>query len=275
MLTRVICADARIATSFDLAFGDSTGVASLLLADPPYLLLDRRRRFGDIRSASARPRKLDEEGVIRFRDEAAYNDFSNAWMKTTFARVAPGGTVAIWTNALGRRATLAAANSQGWTCLVAEFAWAKRTLERSAASTSLEETARIYERALILTRGESRPLVTAALDGLAALTGYASKSGHPHEKPFAVIAPIVRSLSKRGDSVLVPFAGCGGEAASAARLGRNVLALEIRKEWADQAVYRSSDSGATWTVQTDSWVRRYIGDLWHPPLAVTALKSLL
>ena len=245
MLARVICADARVAASFDLAFGNTTKNASLVLADPPYLLLERRRRIGgDIRSASSRPRKLDEEGVIRFRDEAAYTDFSHAWMTTTFQRVAPSGTVVIWTNSLGRRATLAAANSQGWSCLIAEFAWAKRTIERAETSTALEETARIYERALILTRGESRPNATAALDGLAALTGYASVSGHPHEKPFAAIAPLVRALSRRGDTVLVPFAGCGGEAVSAARLGRNVVALEIRKEWANQALKNVLEAAA-------------------------------
>ena len=244
MLARVVCADARVATSFDVAFGNTKALASLALADPPYLLLERRRRFGDIRGASSRPRKLDEEGVIRFRDEAAYTDFSKSWMQPTFARVAPSGTVVIWTNALGRRATLAAANLQGWSCLIAEFAWAKRTMERAETSTAQEENARIYERALILTRGESRPQVTAALDGLAALTGYASVSGHPHEKPFAAIAPLVRTLSQRGDTVLVPFAGCGGEAVSAARLGRNVVALEIRKEWANQALKNVLEAAA-------------------------------
>lgn len=236
MLARVICADARVAASFDSAFGSTTSVASLLLADPPYLLLERRRRLGDARGSNSRgPRKLDEEGVLRFRDEAAYQLFMGAWMRPAFARLHPGGTAAVWTNALGRRATLAAAAAEGWSHVIGEFAWAKRTVERATNSTAGEENLRVYERAILLSRDARRPVVSA-LDGLAALSGYASASGHPHEKPFAAVAPLVRALSKRGETVLVPFAGCGGEAATAARLGRGVAGMELRREWADEAI---------------------------------------
>jgi hypothetical protein len=231
---RVICADARTRLSYDRALGSTTTRARLLLADPPYLLFERRRRDGDIRSASSRgPRKLDHEGVIRFANEAAFSAFQSAWMEKALPRVEDDGAAAIWTNSVGRKATLAAAAAVGWPHLAAEFFWAKRTVRRSSESTASEDWARIYERALVLTR-KPRVKITA-LDGLAALSGYASDSGHPHEKSFTAIAPLIRALSTRKDVVLVPFAGTGGEAAAAARLGRSVAALEIREEWALQA----------------------------------------
>jgi site-specific DNA-methyltransferase (adenine-specific) len=231
---RVICADARTCQSYDRALGSATLKARLLLADPPYLIFERRRRDGDIRSASSRgPRKLDHEGVVRFANEAAFSAFQTAWMFKALARVDDDGAAAIWTNAVGRKATLAAAAEAGWPHLAAEFFWAKRTVRRSTESTANEEWVRVYERALVLTRKPRAKI--AMLDGLAALSGYASESGHPHEKSFSAIAPLIRALSVRSDVVLVPFAGTGGEAAAAARLGRCVAALEIREEWAQQA----------------------------------------
>lgn len=58
---------------------------------------------------------------------------------------------------------------------------------------------------------------------------YAKKSGHPHEKPLALIKYILEKY--RGDSVLDPFMGSGTTLVAAKLLNRNATGIEISPEY--------------------------------------------
>lgn len=234
----IIRGDARDPASYDAALGVGAR-ASLLLCDPPYLLLDRRRRGGDAREPRA-GRKIDDAIVRRFADQRAYLEFSRAWLGPALARLEPTGTAVIWTNALGRSTLLAAAAAHGWGALVDEFAWAKETLRvpRTATSTANEHALRLFEWALVL-RQQPRPAPAPGdaprLTGLAAVSPYASTTGHPHEKPLVAIEPLVRAYSRPRDLVLDPFAGSGSLLAAVRSLGRRTAGIELNAEWAREA----------------------------------------
>ena len=65
--------------------------------------------------------------------------------------------------------------------------------------------------------------------------GEASAAGsHPHHKPFGVIEPLVRELTRPGEWVLDPFSGSGSIPAAALRLGRRAAGLELKADWAER-----------------------------------------
>jgi site-specific DNA-methyltransferase (adenine-specific) len=66
-------------------------------------------------------------------------------------------------------------------------------------------------------------------DGAAQPTG-----AHPHHKPFGVLEPLIRELTRPGELVLDPFAGSGSIPAAALRLGRRAAGLELVPEWAER-----------------------------------------
>lgn len=241
--SRVVCGDARNRVSYDDVLGVGVRV-NAVICDPPYLLLERRRLRGDLRDPRF-GRKIDDEVVVRFRDEAHYVSFSRGWLSQTISRIQAGGTLCIWTNNLGRAPLLSVCGELGWT-LYDQLAWAKDSSakDRAAASTA-EQRLRVYESALILRkRNTALPDSAAApvlrLRGLAAVTSYADATGHVHEKPRCAIEPLVLLYTRPGDTVLDPFAGSGSILATAAALDREPRGIEIRREWALDADARLS-----------------------------------
>ena len=240
--TRVVCGDARNSASYDGALGVG-GRAHAVICDPPYLLLERRRLRGDLRDP--RPgRKIDDDVVVRFRDEADYALFSRAWLSCAIPRIRDGGSLIIWTNTLGRAPLLRVCGEFGW-AWHDEFAWAKETSakERAAESTA-EQRLRVYERALIL-RQRAKHVAPEAngvlrLRNLAAITSYADATGHVHEKPRSAIEPLVLCYTQPADVVLDPFAGSGSLLATVASLNRTPRGIEIRRDWALDAENRVS-----------------------------------
>ena len=116
--------------------------------------------------------------------------------------VEDGGTLAIWTNFLGRAPILAVAAEAGFPALVGEYVWAKLTTEGGGN----ERLARVYEVALVLRRAPlpqlapgdpARPwAVVAGYDE----EGEAARWGsHPNHKPFGVLEPLLRTWSRPGD----------------------------------------------------------------------------
>ncbi|HSP19072.1 MAG TPA: site-specific DNA-methyltransferase [Myxococcaceae bacterium] len=207
---------------------------ALLLTDPPYCLLTRRRKGGDAREPRAR-RKIDQEPVHRFEDVRAYRRFTAEWLPPVARAVDAGGTLAIWTNFLGRAPILAVAAEAGFGALAGEFVWAKLT----TGGSGNERLARVYEVALVLRRETVPP--PAPGDGArawAVVAGYdeegeaARWGSHPNHKPFGVLEPLVRTWSRPGDLVLDCFAGSGSIPAAAVRLGREVACIELAPEWA-------------------------------------------
>ena len=210
----------------------------MLLTDPPYCLLTRRRKKGDVRDP--RGRKIDRDPVLRFENLAAYRTFSEAWMEPALAHVAPNGIAIIWTNFLGKAPILEAAARHGFGERWGEYVWAKR----SRAHAGNEELLRVYEVALVLRREPKPPRtpadppevwssITHYEEGEAEATG-----NHPHHKPFGCLEPLIRAYSRPGDIVLDLFAGSGSIPAAAQALGRQPICLELKPDWADRVTDR-------------------------------------
>lgn len=232
-----ICADATQAGGYARALGGEK--AELLLTDPPYCLLTRRRKGGDLRDP--RGRKIDRDPVLRFESVRDYRLFTEAWLTQAVAQLAPAAPLVIWTNVLGREAILQAAGPLGYAQRWGEFVWAKRTREVN----SNEQLLRVYETALVLGRtpmaadDPTRPPLPWSV-----VTGYDDEGegpewgNHPHHKPFAALVPLIRTWSRPGDLILDPFAGSGSIPVAALRLGRRTACLEKVPDWASRVSER-------------------------------------
>jgi site-specific DNA-methyltransferase (adenine-specific) len=221
--------------------GDATkpltleGRAAVLLTDPPYCLLTRRRKRGD----EHEPKGRKNESVRRFEDVREYRAFTKAWLENIAGHV--DGPMIIWTNLLGQEPIRTEAAKLGWTESLGEYVWAKRTREASSG----EELLRVVEVALVLARERPAPstLESPALPW-SVVAGYdddgeAERWGsHPNHKPFGVIEPLVRTWSRPGQLVLDCFAGSGSIPAAAVKLGRNVHCLELDPVWAERVTQR-------------------------------------
>ena len=219
---------------------------SLLLTDPPYCLLTRRRKGGDERERRA-GRKIDQDPIHRFEDVRAYRRFTAEWLPAAARSVVEGGTLTIWTNFLGKQPIVSVAAEAGFSVLAGEFVWAKLTTEGGGN----ERLARVYEVALVLRReplpqlgagDAARPWsVVASYDE----EGEAARWGsHPNHKPFGVLDPLIRTWSRPGDLVLDCFAGSGSIPAAAVRLGRDVSCIELEAEWAERVRMRLREDPA-------------------------------
>jgi site-specific DNA-methyltransferase (adenine-specific) len=211
--------------------------AALLLTDPPYCLLTRRRKGGDVRE----PKGRKNDPVRRFEDVREYRAFTEAWLGNVAPHLA--GPMIVWTNLLGKEPIRTAAAKLGWSHLNGEYVWGKRTRE----SNSGEEILRVVEVALVMSREAPPPLqhgspalpwaVVAGYDD----DGEAARWGsHPNHKPFGVLEPLLRTWSRPGDLVLDVFAGSGSIPAAAWKLGRRAFCIELDPTWATRVTQRLS-----------------------------------
>jgi site-specific DNA-methyltransferase (adenine-specific) len=233
----VICVagDARLEKTYDAALQGAR--AGLLLTDPPYCLLTRRRKGGDLRDKRAGV-KIDRDPIVRFEDVRAYRKFTEEWLPKAAARC--DGPLVVWTNFLGKEPIRTVAHALG-RLEAGEFTWAKKTSEHEGN----EQLLRVYEAALVFTEAplaELRPeeaqrvwCVAAGYDD----DGEAARFGsHPNHKPFSVLEALLRQWSRPGDLVLDPFAGSGSIPAAALRLARRAACSEIEPDWAARATAR-------------------------------------
>jgi DNA modification methylase len=219
---------------------------SLLLTDPPYCLLARRRKGGDEREPRA-GRKIDRDPIHRFEDVRAYRHFTAQWLPAAARAVAPEGTLAIWTNFLGKQPILTVAATAGFPVFAGEFVWAKLTTEGGGN----ERLARVYEVALVLRREPLPPLAASdAARPWSVVAGYdeegeaARWGSHPNHKPFGVLEPLLRTWSRPAELVLDCFGGSGSIPAAAAKLGRDVACIELEPEWAERVRARLRSDAA-------------------------------
>jgi site-specific DNA-methyltransferase (adenine-specific) len=229
--------DATVEDAYARALGGRR--ADLLLTDPPYCLLTRRRKGGDLREP--RPRKIDREEVVRFDSVRDYAAFTGRWLPLAVAHLREGAPLVVWTNLLGKEPIRSAARALGYGHLCGEFIWAKRTREVNAN----EQLLRVYEVALVLTERPPPPLTLADPPvPWSAVTGYAQEgedpelAAHPHHKPLGALEPLIRQWSRPGALVLDPFAGSGSIPAAALRLGRGAACIELREDWARRVTAR-------------------------------------
>lgn len=230
-------ADSTTEAAYDRALAGAQ--AHLLLTDPPYCLLTRRRRDGDERDKKAR--KNEHGPVRRFEDVRAFRGFTRSWLSLAVRHVEPAAPLVIWMNLLGRAPVREVASELGYGHLWGEFVWAKRTREGNSG----EELLRMVETALVLGRTPA-PLPGPAERAIpwAVVAGYdddgdATRWGsHPNHKPFGVLEPLVRTYSRPGELILDPFAGSGSIPAAAVRLERRAACIELEADWAQRVTAR-------------------------------------
>lgn len=225
--------------------GKNGNLVDIIITDPPYCLLERRRKGGDLRDPKSRQRKLDDQPTVpRFESVNAYKAFTNQWLPLAIQHMKPSGTLVIWTNALGKAPIISVAKSNGFE-MIGEYLWAKRTTtDIKENSTKNEVLVRIYETALVFQPANMNDMkVTLKQDEKSivwnVITGYhevedniSQPHPHPCHKPFAALEPLVRQWSKPGDLVFDPFAGSGGILTATAKIGgRHLLGMELLSEW--------------------------------------------
>lgn len=215
--------------------------AQLLYTDPPYCLLTRRRKGGDLRDS--KHRKIDRDPVLRFESVRDYRSFTQDWLGPALENLAPSARAVLWTNVLGKAPIIEAARGFGFAQLWGEFIWAKRTTQKEGN----EQLLRVYEIALVLARAPPAPRgPEARAAAWSVVTGYddegegAQLGDHPHHKPFSALEPLLRDHSQPGDLVLDPFAGSGSIPMAALRLGRRAACIELKPDWAARVEKRLS-----------------------------------
>lgn len=237
-----VAGDARRPESYRQALAG--GRADVLISDPPYCLLTRRRKGGDLRDPKGR--KIDRDPVLRFESVRDYRLFTDAWLTEAVKHVDPSAPLVLWTNFLGKQPILEVAAKLGYPQLWGEFVWAKRTREGNSGEVLL----RAYEVALVLGRTpKSADAPDAPPVPWSVVTGYDDEGegstwgDHPHHKPFSSVEPLIRAWSRPGQRILDPFAGSGSIPAAALRLGRTVACIELKPEWAAQVTERLRQPG--------------------------------
>lgn len=99
--------------------------ADILITDPPYCLLQRKRINGDLRDHK-RQQKLDgREEVPRFVDLREYRTFTKKWIESTLLHgLKPQAPLIIWTNFLGKSVINEVLRSFQYES-IGDFAWLK------------------------------------------------------------------------------------------------------------------------------------------------------
>jgi site-specific DNA-methyltransferase (adenine-specific) len=243
--SRILCGDARLPETFKLI-----EKADVLITDPPYCLLERRRKGGDLREPKKNSKLAGEDTVPRFEDVRKYRQFTEQWLGSVVQfGLKSNAMLVIWSNALGKKTIIDVAASLGY-AFRGEYVWAKRTTTGvvNPASSKSEILLRVYESALIFAKASD---LTAAMKfelnsqdvslPWSVITGYhdADSDGrhdHPCHKPFACLEPLIRAWSKPGDLILDCFTGSGGIPLAATRIQRRrVIGIELLEEWAARA----------------------------------------
>ncbi len=219
--------------------------AEALITDPPYCLLTRRRKGGDLREAKGV--KLDRGPVRRFETVREFRDFTRAWLSVAVTHLAEEAPLVVWMNLLGRAPLIEVCAALGYPHLLGEFVWAKRTREGNSG----EELLRMVETALVFSRRPAPPQgADAPAIPWAAVAGYdddgeaARWGNHPNHKPFGVLEPLVRTWSRPGALVVDAFAGSGSIPSAAQRLARTPVSIELEPEWAARVAQRLASAGS-------------------------------
>ncbi len=223
--------------SFERVMGNDQ--AKLILADPPYCLLTRRRKKGDLRDP--RRAKIEHEAVTRFENIKEYRHFTHKWMEAASSYLEDDGIFCIWTNLLGKEPIAQVAEELGFKYFWGEFIWVKLSSEKQTN----EKLGRIYEVAMVFSK-KAPPVqdLNSAPDAWSLVSSYDDfKKGddwgsHPNHKSFNVIEPLLRRFSKVGEIVLDPFTGSGSTPEACIRMKRIIRGIELRDEWANMSQKR-------------------------------------
>ena len=215
--------------------------ADVLITDPPYCLLHRKRKGGDLRDPKRIPRKLDDDdAVIRFNDLTEYTTFTKSWLLACLGSLKPQADMIIWSNILGKLPIQRCCNEMGYD-IVGEYLWAKHTKKVEPGALRSEVLLRVYESALIFRHRSKEPLPHLRAMPWSVITGYhdeCASSAHPHpcRKPVFAVEPLVLSWSRHGNLVLDPFVGSGGIVEACLGSGRSVIGVERLPQWSKYTI---------------------------------------
>ena len=183
----------------------------------------------------------------RFESVRDYRAFTRAWLELAVDHLEPEGPMMVWTNLLGKTPILEVAGALGWSVLLGEYVWGKRTREGNSG----EELLRVVETALVLSRNQPAPLGPAeAAKPWAVVAGYDDDheathwGSHPNHKPFSVLEPLLRTWTAPGQLIVNPFSGSGSIPAAAIKLQRRAVCMELEPEWASRVSSRLAQTGA-------------------------------
>lgn len=84
--------------------------------------------------------------------------------------------------------------------------------------------------------------------------GQPGKVGHPTQKPFAVITPLILASTNVGDLIVDPFAGSGTTLLAARASDRKAIGIEIEERYCALAAERLSQKVIQWDEPTRSKV---------------------
>lgn len=206
--------------------------ANLILADPPYCLLERKNKKGELRDSKRS--KIHHTSVSRYNSSKEFFEFSKSWMLAAKDYVDDNGVWCIWTNLPGIEPIKMAAKEIGLKNFVGEFKWGKRTKSENRNDNLI----RIYEVALIFTRDKisQNIFLDPAYSG-SVITSYDEEGegdkyeNHPNHKPFSCISPVIKNFSNENDLILDPFTGSGSTPSAAISMNRVVFGIEILDQW--------------------------------------------
>jgi adenine-specific DNA-methyltransferase len=99
-----------------------------------------------------------------------------------------------------------------------------------------------HEQAFLLVKGNPRPPSDPPHDVID--WRYTGNKLHPTQKPVSALAPLIRSFSNPGDTVLDPFAGSASTLVAAHRLGRCSIGIELDPRHVATATARLEALGA-------------------------------
>ena len=223
----------------------------LVFADPPYNLQLR----GDLRRPDDSRVDAVTDDWDKFRDFAAYDGFTRAWLAACRRVMKPNATLwvigsyhnifrvgaivqdlgfwilndVIWRksnpmpNFRGRRFTNAH-ETLIWAALDADAR--QYTFNYEALKAGNEDVQVRSDWTLPLCTGEER------------LKDPDKRKLHPTQKPETLLARVILASSRPGDVVLDPFCGTGTAGAVARRLGRGFVGIEREGVYRDAAVRR-------------------------------------
>lgn len=142
----------------------------ILISDPPYCILERKRTYGETRGGkTVRASRLeDAPEVPKFVSLADYRSFTDKWIRQSLSQgLEEGGFMIIWTNTLGKNIIVDVCASLGY-FMIGEYCWAKTTKLQNkitslpgkyrhfheVSSLDSETLLRVYESALIFAPNE-------------------------------------------------------------------------------------------------------------------------
>jgi DNA modification methylase len=178
----------------------------------------------------------DPPYLVNYRDRdgrTIQNDADAGWLKPAMAeayRVLKQDRVAII--------------FYGWTKIDAFFdAWRSAGFQpvghivfRKSYSSRSRFLRYQHEQAFLLAKGRP-PLPKQPLGDVMEMP-YSGNKLHPTQKPVAALAPLIRSFSLQGETVLDPFVGSGSTCAAALLTGRRYIGMEMDAAYFRQASER-------------------------------------